>query len=597
MTLVKLEQGKDTKEKIIPNGVVPTTYVDFAELRKRIILKEKEIMERRKRNNAQNGHVLENSKVVYRTFDEFYKYKKNCEEHDSKAKNEALQRLNRCINGTNGGKLAQECERGNEKYSYIKFKKERQGTVKQLKEYFQKIEDEKLQKRNNDLFLRSSLRCGSVASKEKLNEDDIDYKKEISVEKIKHENKKYISQDGVNIYQSGAETYYVSNRSDDANNVIGADDDIENAVISGNEGEDEIGAENLEQEPMLIGDPNNLEVTTSMGDPNNLEVTTSMGDPNNLEVTTSMGDPNNLEVTTSMEDPNNLEGTTSMGDPNNLELTTSIGDLNNLELATSIGEWNQINAKIENMDTKEIELLYSLINEMKKNYGSDEDYISNLIEELHNSNKSYMIEKILDILKVFDQKVTSEKLQKRLEDPSHVLFPHKNENSSHDIDIEIRDSNDFPKEGISETALSSSDHADVRSGTNEHGDGENCGEKRGNTQNVLVEDEKEKQISNTISMEYKTKREVNDTGNFDWFYATMGDIYKREMNVKGEDHDNLKDDMKDYSSDGSEKGDLFLWLQNRDVENVLNEEKKNGDKDVDTLREGERKSGERKNGE
>ncbi|SBS86041.1 conserved Plasmodium protein, unknown function [Plasmodium ovale] len=534
MTLVKVEQGKNTKEKIIPNGVVPTTYVDFAELRKRIILKEKEIMERRKRNNKQNGHVLENRKVVYRTFDEFYKYKKNCEEHDSKAKNEALQRLNRCINGTNGGKLAQECERGNEKYSYIKFKKERQGTVKQLKEYFQKIEDEKLQKRNNDLFLRSSLRCGSVASKEKLNEDDIGYKKEISVEKIKYENKKNISQDGVNIHQSGGETYYVSNRIDDANNVIGADDDIENAVISGNEGEDEIGVENLEKEPMLIGEHNNL------------------------------------------------EGTTSIGYPNNLEVTTSMGDLNNLELATSIGEWNQINAKIENMDTKEIELLYSLINEMKKSYGNDEDYILNLIEELHNSNKSYMIEKILDILKVFDQKVTSEKLQKRLEDPSHVLSSHKNENSSHDIDTEIQDSNDLPKEGISETVLSTSDPADARSGTNEHDDGENCGEKRGNPQNVLVEDEAENLISKTISTEYKTKREVNDAGNFDWFYATMGDIYRREMNVKGEDHDDLKDDMKDYSSEGSEKGDLFLWLQNRDVENVLNEEKKNGDEDIDT---------------
>ncbi|KNC36924.1 hypothetical protein PFLG_01922 [Plasmodium falciparum RAJ116] len=84
---------------------------------------------------------------------------------------------------------------------------------------------------------------------------------------------------------------------------------------------------------------------------------------------------------------------------------------------------NSENLQFDNMNEKEIKLLQELINDMKKNCKNDEDYISNVIEDLYNNNQIYIIDKIYNILKNVDKEILQEsKLNAINYDASHFIL-------------------------------------------------------------------------------------------------------------------------------------------------------------------------------
>ncbi|VEV58554.1 conserved Plasmodium protein, unknown function [Plasmodium vinckei vinckei] len=492
MNLISQEQNKEDRT-IQKDNELSQSYSYFSELRKKIILKEKEIAERRNKE-LKRGHKNETNKVIYRTFDEFYKYKKNYEDYESKIKNETWKSLNKSRykerdNINNDIKLMP-IEKSDDKYSYSKFKMERAGTVKQLKEYFQQIQNEKLQKKNQSLLRKSSSKNYSTP----LSDNNI----------IIEKNENDIKQDESNQVEFHTEQDNINDLSitdlnikTDSNKVT-----TKNIDFSGNS-------------IVLIKKNNN-----------------------------KFNDDLKREISIEREDTN--EGGSTFGRGSTFER----------EDTEEIIEDEIYNEDIENMDKTEINLLYNLINEMKKGYDNDEDYISNLIEELHNSNKGYMVDKILHILKKFDKNGKPYQISKLSADSEESIIPKDLDNPqpAENTIIEKREefestiSDQVDKDEANNTAKLSLNSEHLESGDAEKG------EERS--------DEK--------------KKEDKDDSQFEWFYSNMDDICKREIN-SSMDKNIINDETKEYSSDSSEKQNLFLWLDNKHVENVIIEESQIGE--------------------
>ncbi|ETW16917.1 hypothetical protein PFFVO_04182 [Plasmodium falciparum Vietnam Oak-Knoll (FVO)] len=513
----------EKREKNKSNGVGKSIcfYEDFIKLREKILLKEKEILEKRNKclsKNDDNCYVGNKNKVIYRTFDEFYKYKKSCEENEHKRQKEALHLLNK--RNKNNNKQIIESIRNNEKYSYIKFKKERQGTVKYLKEYFQKMQEDNLKKKKKNDVLN------------KLERKPYMIKKDVTKGMVYRKKEK--------------------------------DDDI-------------------------------------------------------------------------------------------------IND-------------NSENLQFDNMNEKEIKLLQELINDMKKNCKNDEDYISNVIEDLYNNNQIYIIDKIYNILKNVDKEILQEsKLNAINYDASHlflnnkemlmngdILQKNKKVPSMENIDINNMDNcknqnesiqkiNDYKrtkknqaqeildnmneymyynkcnnyvncnsdfhevlweKQNDDNNKKNDDDNNKKNDNDNNKKNDDNYNEyiltlnnkedvniNNENNSKLFVEDDNlennkngdygDKDINITkkknskLIKKFKQKsnkniKDANYTNKFDWFYNTMNDIYKEQIvNNQQEDiNSNLYEESKDiFSDEDSEKNDMFLWLKNKDIENVLCEKR------------------------
>ncbi|ETW27732.1 hypothetical protein PFFCH_04857 [Plasmodium falciparum FCH/4] len=520
----------EKREKNKSNGVGKSIcfYEDFIKLREKILLKEKEILEKRNKclsKNDDNCYVGNKNKVIYRTFDEFYKYKKSCEENEHKRQKEALHLLNK--RNKNNNKQIIESIRNNEKYSYIKFKKERQGTVKYLKEYFQKMQEDNLKKKKKNDVLN------------KLERKPYMIKKDVTKGMVYRKKEK--------------------------------DDDIINGDIINDD---------------IIND-----------------------------------------------------------------------DIINDDIIND----NSENLQFDNMNEKEIKLLQELINDMKKNCKNDEDYISNVIEDLYNNNQIYIIDKIYNILKNVDKEILQEsKLNAINYDASHlflnnkemlmngdILQKNKKVPSMENIDINNMDNcknqnesiqkiNDYKrtKKNQAQEILDNMNeymyynkcnnyvncNSDFHENTSWDIQNQNDNTKiinvylkiyivrhririkdvninNENNSKLFVEDDNlennkngdygDKDINITkkknskLIKKFKQKsnkniKDANYTNKFDWFYNTMNDIYKEQIvNNQQEDiNSNLYEESKDiFSDEDSEKNDMFLWLKNKDIENVLCEKR------------------------
>ncbi|GAW82251.1 hypothetical protein PGO_122480 [Plasmodium gonderi] len=653
--MTKLEISKQREEREDSNRESKTSYGDFIELRNKIIQKEKEILEKKKKKKksySENGQeagkvekdgqdeeeLEEKGKVMYRTFDEFYKYKKDFEEHEVKAKNDAIKSLSKCNKERNVACDPDTSGYNNEKYSYIKFKTERQGTVKQLKEYFQKIQDCNTQKRNNDMFLKKDKR-GTVSVTDKSNKSNKSNKSD------DHEKKNF------------------------------------NTTL-----------ERAENEKKCYSTEDDINTTLHLCVHNK-----------------------GMQNKTLLEPLHSLNSSSILIKQKNVTEDTEIIQ----ETVNKIDNHkNKSSDEFEQMDIEEIELLYNLISEMKKSHDNGEDYISNLIEELHNSNKSYMIQKIHNMLKFFDNKMTSEQGKKPFDGHSSVLpqvgrsktegkrnpsdelinrninintnmnaepvdktnevdaveikknkhiqlgnkiylantnsesldknkmnesyrtIPTKDTkiietinkeqerkknqliNTSSPVYMKIKKYNsvfqdaqskrDFPRtlktgvdtgaeyvdptteqnKGTLDDNLSDEAKREVKNEEKNETSNEESNETINETSyetinetsyETINEVNKEKNNSdNNVTTESPNDSAIKNEGNhaskFEWFYSTMNEMYKSDIAIgeeKDERNGDEKDDQNEYSFEDSENNDLFLWLENRDVEHVLNGEKKN----------------------
>ncbi|CAD2098780.1 hypothetical protein YYG_03059 [Plasmodium vinckei petteri] len=527
MNLISQEQNKEDRT-IRKDNELPQSYSYFSELRKKIILKEKEIAERRNKE-LKRGHKNESTKVTYRTFDEFYKYKKKYEDYESKIKNETWKCLNKSRykerdNMNNDIKLVP-IEKRDEKYSYSKFKMERAGTVKQLKEYFQQIQNEKLQKKNQSLLRKSSSKNYSTP----LNDNNI------IIEKKETD----IKQDESNQVDSHTEQDNINdlNIKTDNNKIT-----TKNIDFSGNS-------------IVLIKKNNN-----------------------------EFNDDLKREISIEREDTN--EGGSTLGRGSTFER----------EDTEEMIEDEIFDEQIENMDKTEINLLYNLINEMKKGYENDEDYISNLIEELHNTNKGYMVDKILHILKKFDKNVKpyqisklsaeSEEsiISKEMDNPQAVENQIVEKREEWDGSISDKVDRDEASNSVKLSLNSEAPNSENLENADAEKDDEPIAKKddepieeKGNEKNDERNDEKsderneERNDEKSDERNEEKKKEDKNDSQFDWFYSNMDDICKREIN-SSMDQNIINDETKEYSSDSSEKQNLFLWLDNKHVENVIIEE-------------------------
>ncbi|CAD2101681.1 conserved Plasmodium protein, unknown function [Plasmodium vinckei brucechwatti] len=539
MDVISQEQNKEDRT-IRKDNELSQSYSYFSELRKKIILKEKEIAERRNKE-LKRGHKNESNKITYRTFDEFYKYKKKYEDYESKIKNETWKCLNKSRykerdNMNNDIKLVP-IEKSDEKYSYSKFKMERAGTVKQLKEYFQQIQNEKLQKKNQSLLRKSTSKNYSTP----LNDNNI------IIEKKETD----IKQDESNQLDSNTEQDNINdlNIKTDNNKMTTKNIDFSGSSIA------------------LIKQNNN-----------------------------EFNDDLKREISIEREDTN--EGGSTFGRGSTFER----------EDTEEMIEDEIFDEQIENMDKTEINLLYNLINEMKKGYENDDDYISNLIEELHNSNKGYMVDKILHILKKFDKNVKPYQISKLSAESEESIIskemdnPQATENQtvekSEEWDGSISDqvdkdeannsvklslNNEAPNSENLENADAEKDDEPVEEKDDEpveEKDDEPVEEKDDEPiaeKNDEPIEEKGNELIDEKSDERK-KEEKNDS-QFEWFYSNMDDICKREIN-SSIDQNIINDETKEYSSDNSEKQNLFLWLDNKHVENVIIEESQIGEETI-----------------
>ncbi|SCM08896.1 conserved Plasmodium protein, unknown function [Plasmodium chabaudi chabaudi] len=491
MDIISQEQNKEDRT-VRKDNELSQSYSYFSELRNKIILKEKEIAERRNKE-LKRGHKNETNKVTYRTFDEFYKYKKNYEDYESKIKNETWKCLNknrykeRDNLNHNDIKLVS-TEKSDDKYSYTKFKMERAGTVKQLKEYFQQIQNEKLQKKNQSLPRKSSNKNYSTP----INDNNIVIEK----------------------------------------NEIDIKQDESNQVDSHNE------QENIKTD--------NIKMTTKNIDFSGNSI--ALIKKNNNEFNNDM----KREISIEREDTN--EGGSTLGRGSTFER----------EDTEEMTEDEIFDEQIENMDKTEINLLYNLINEMKKGSENDEDYISNLIEELHNSNKGYVVDKILHILKNFDKNGKPYHISKLSAESEESIISKEVDNPQETKNqiVEKREEGDgIISDQVDKDEVNNSVKLSLNSEHLENADAEKSDERN---------DEKGDERNG------EKKNEDKSDSQFDWFYSNMDDICKREINSTM-DQNIINDETKEYSSDSSEKQNLFLWLDNKHVENVIIEKSQIGE--------------------
>ncbi|SOV17634.1 conserved Plasmodium protein, unknown function [Plasmodium gaboni] len=635
---IKEKNVYEKKDKNKSNGVERSIcfYEDFIKLKEKILLKEKEIIEKRNKclnKNEDNCSLGNKNKVIYRTFDEFYKYKKSYEEYENKRQKEALQLLNK--RNINNNKQIIESISNNEKYSYIKFKKERQGTVKYLKEYFQKIQDDNLKKKKKNYLLN------------------------------KLERKNYMTKG------------LVHRKKEKDENITNGDltnDDITNDDITN----DDITNDDIINDDIINDDITSDHIT-------NDDITSD-------NITSD-------HITSDHITSDNITNYISMDNSKNLHL--------------------------DNMNEQDIKLIQELIDAMKKDYKNDEDYISNLFEDLYNNNQTYMIDKIFHILKNIDKKVLLESTINTISsDDSHLhlnnndmlinedfLQTNKEKNSMEIIDIinnldnckdqnyniqKINDNNKKEKNQEQEILDNMHEHMhdnkcnngleynnnvncnsdlhevlwvkqndnnnkkdddnnnkkdednnnkkdednnnkkdddnnnkkdednndkDDNDNNNNDKDDDDDDDNNNNNNNhynecihtsthkehihinnqnnnkLYIEDDnsennknedyadkdinitKEKNNKLIKKIKQKSKKNIKDTNytnKFDWFYNTINDIYEEQIVNNHQDDINysLYDDNKDtFSDEDSEKNDMFLWLKNKDIENVLSEKR------------------------
>ncbi|EWC74664.1 hypothetical protein C923_04664 [Plasmodium falciparum UGT5.1] len=606
----------EKREKNKSNGVGKSIcfYEDFIKLREKILLKEKEILEKRNKclsKNDDNCYVGNKNKVIYRTFDEFYKYKKSCEENEHKRQKEALHLLNK--RNKNNNKQIIESIRNNEKYSYIKFKKERQGTVKYLKEYFQKMQEDNLKKKKKNDVLN------------KLERKPYMIKKDVTKGMVYRKKEK--DDDIIN--------------GDIINDDIINDDIINDDIINGDIINGDIINGDITNDDIINGDIINGDIIN--GDIINDDITNDDITNDNITNDNITNDNTPNDYITNDNTPNDY--ITNDNTPN--DYITNYLSIDNSE-----------NLQFDNMNEKEIKLLQELINDMKKNCKNDEDYISNVIEDLYNNNQIYIIDKIYNILKNVDKEILQEsKLNAINYDASHlflnnkemlmngdILQKNKKVPSMENIDINNMDNcknqnesiqkiNDYKrtKKNQAQEILDNmneymyynkcnnyvncnSDFHEVlwekQNDDNNKKNDDNYNEyiltlnnkedvniNNENNSKLFVEDDNlennkngdygDKDINITkkknskLIKKFKQKsnkniKDANYTNKFDWFYNTMNDIYKEQIvNNQQEDiNSNLYEESKDiFSDEDSEKNDMFLWLKNKDIENVLCEKR------------------------
>ncbi|KOB61042.1 hypothetical protein PFHG_02826 [Plasmodium falciparum HB3] len=586
----------EKREKNKSNGVGKSIcfYEDFIKLREKILLKEKEILEKRNKclsKNDDNCYVGNKNKVIYRTFDEFYKYKKSCEENEHKRQKEALHLLNK--RNKNNNKQIIESIRNNEKYSYIKFKKERQGTVKYLKEYFQKMQEDNLKKKKKNDVLN------------KLERKPYMIKKDVTkgmVYRKKEKDDDIINGDIIN--------------DDIINDDIINDDIINGDIINGDIINGDITNDDIINGDIINGDIINDDIT-------NDDITNDNITNDNITNDNTPNDYITNDYITNDNTPNDY--ITNDNTPN--DYITNYLSIDNSE-----------NLQFDNMNEKEIKLLQELINDMKKNCKNDEDYISNVIEDLYNNNQIYIIDKIYNILKNVDKEILQEsKLNAINYDASHLFLNNKEidfhevlwekqmmiTTKKNDDDNNKKNDNDNNKKNDDDNNKKNDDDNNNKNDNDNNKKNDDDNNKKNddnyneyiltlnnkedvninneNNSKLFVEDDNlennkngdygDKDINITkkknskLIKKFKQKsnkniKDANYTNKFDWFYNTMNDIYKEQIvNNQQEDiNSNLYEESKDiFSDEDSEKticfmvkkNDMFFWLKNKDIEKCI----------------------------
>ncbi|ETW59729.1 hypothetical protein PFMC_04538 [Plasmodium falciparum CAMP/Malaysia] len=603
----------EKREKNKSNGVGKSIcfYEDFIKLREKILLKEKEILEKRNKclsKNDDNCYVGNKNKVIYRTFDEFYKYKKSCEENEHKRQKEALHLLNK--RNKNNNKQIIESIRNNEKYSYIKFKKERQGTVKYLKEYFQKMQEDNLKKKKKNDVLNKLERKPYMIKKD-VTKGMVYRKKEKDDDII---NGDIINDDIIN--------------DDIINDDIINGDIINGDIINGDITNDDIINGDIINGDIINGDIINDDITNDdITNDNIINDDITNDDITNDNITNGdiiNGDIINDDITNDDITNDNITNDNITNDNTPNDYITNDNTPNDY-ITNYLSIDNSENLQFDNMNEKEIKLLQELINDMKKNCKNDEDYISNVIEDLYNNNQIYIIDKIYNILKNVDKEILQEsKLNAINYDASHlflnnkemlmngdILQKNKKVPSMENIDINNMDNCKNQNESIQKIndykRTKKNQAQEILDNMNEYmyynkcNNYVNCNKdvniNNENNSKLFVEDDNlennkngdygDKDINITkkknskLIKKFKQKsnkniKDANYTNKFDWFYNTMNDIYKEQIvNNQQEDiNSNLYEESKDiFSDEDSEKNDMFLWLKNKDIENVLCEKR------------------------
>lgn len=338
--------------------------------------------------------LREHEKPGFESFEELRAYTKSSKEKDQNTRNETSQMLTRLKESDVENR--NEIPKENEKYSYLKVKLETKGKVKQLKEYFQRLEEEKKERRKNVYIKKNEPAARAV--------------------------KKWLH------------------------------DRIMKSHSKGNQ-------PGIEYGPYVY-----------------------------------------------MENGND---TTSNKDGWKEEMLYEHLQMNKEEF---------VNSK-----TKEIDLLFKIMTDLKQNYERDGTYLSKLKHEMKDSNKMHMIDKILDLLKWIKQKKDEESgVSTECESPNNEVKKEKlkkeiDQSSCKEIKVSESLNEDKLKEletKISNMELSTLDNSESK--------------KEESEMKLTVEEEmKKKGNQNLISdnKERNTKTNIDST-TFDWFYDFMYDIYR-----------------------------------------------------------------------
>lgn len=338
--------------------------------------------------------LCEHEKPGFESFEELRAYTKNSKENNQNMKNETSQMLTRLKESEVENR--NENPKENEKYSYLKVKSETKGKVKQLKEYFQRLEEEKKERRKNVYIKKNEPAARAV-------------KKWLRDRIMKNQSK------GNQIGIEYGHYVHMENGNDITSNKDGW------------------------KEEMLY-------------------------------------------------------------------------------------EHLQMNKEeFVNSKTKEIDLLFKIMTDLKQNYEHDGTYISKLKNEMKDSNKMQMIDKILDLLKWIKQKKDEESgVSTECESPNNEVKKEKlkkeiNQNSCKETQVSESSNEDKLKE--IETKISSMELPTL--------DSNECKKDENEMKTEVEEEMKKKGNQNlmTDNKERNTKTNIDGT-TFDWFYDFMYDIYK-----------------------------------------------------------------------
>ncbi|SBS96535.1 conserved Plasmodium protein, unknown function [Plasmodium malariae] len=610
-------------------------------------------------HNRENGSVHnsentnEHNKFVYRSFDKFYKCKNYCEEYKTKVKNETLQSMSECTSKNEsdpGGKYKDisisnkatistivsnentisssksstiptaENEKSSDKYCYIKFKKERQGTVKQLKEYFQKIQDEKLQKRNNNLFYKNNQKfnntireknCANFFKSKDTTLEKIDnYKKEFICEYIKYENELMIN-NGYNNCECelGVQTTHDKYVEDGA--LITTDE--------GKEKQKGISSISRVSDMREVSRHNEL---TGTGQINQLSAKIENMKTEEKELLHSLisemkkslcNDEDEGHISNSVEQLEDSERRRYM--------ITRILDILKIydgkmpseegmpKCSHACAHFFQLEQNKMGKKGKEGEMVEMVEkDQMNEKDAKNESCI--IPKDFESLQQGHIIEQMKEEKNEIDKVISTQNKEvsacnaplNKLKESSayHAKIKTTSEHcdtiSSNERDSEIAMNNcsyintniknyENVVEKHSEGKNTCKGNAETNISIKNHTETANC-------HNINNTYQNKKRFSKKIAKDNRIKKDsVNNASKFEWFYSTLDDIHKGKIRVNGVKDDlmeYLKDDLtdningggKEYSSEDSENNDLFLWLENRDVQNVLKGEKKIVDEGV-----------------